>query len=193
MLCKVLEAFSKPDLILRLWPEAKQADLREYHFEVVRLFHNYLAAVSTLRDHTRTLMQQFYSDHQFSGKYQEQVDAKFGTGLGKFVQDLRNFMLHYGLPATNATFLLADGQVQSTIRLDRTKLRDWHGWKAPAKAYIAALLEDPDLLHLVKSYQALVAEFYEWFHGQAAVTSANELAQSTHLRALIEESIHKVR
>ena len=70
----------------------------DYEHELVRLFHNYLAAVGTLRDVQRAIHRTIWpmkskdvpSDWE-TQVYSPKVTQLLGTGEFKFLQDLRNY------------------------------------------------------------------------------------------------------
>jgi hypothetical protein len=65
---------------------------------VGRLFHNFLASAMTLVDHTRVFIKEFYLATALSRTYNERKRVFEGNNLTRFIQDLRNYMVHRGLP-----------------------------------------------------------------------------------------------
>jgi len=70
--------------------------------EVSRLFHNFLAGAMTLVDHTRVFVDEFYLGTEVHKEFKARVNREFAQNpLTRFVQDLRNYMIHRGLPPLN--------------------------------------------------------------------------------------------
>ena len=66
--------------------------------ECARLVHNFLASAMTLIEHTRIFFKTHYANTEVNRIYSESVREKFERNeLTRFVQDMRNFMLHKGL------------------------------------------------------------------------------------------------
>jgi hypothetical protein len=65
-------------------------------FEIIcRHLHNYLAAASSLIDHTRVLYREIDQPSGLIPDYQAEVDARFkNNGLARLVNGLRNVNLH---------------------------------------------------------------------------------------------------
>ena len=140
--------------------------------ETNRLFHNFLAGAMTLVDHTRVLVSEFYRGTEVNKEFKRRVDSDFATNpLTRFVQDLRNYMIHRGnLPLErHLTMKPLEGgepnQVTATtgLQLDVQQLREWKGWKLDAKKYLEAAGNKINLLELIENYRALVQKFREEF------------------------------
>ncbi|MCA1716031.1 MAG: hypothetical protein LC781_03940 [Actinobacteria bacterium] len=129
----VLDEFEQPMVFLKLWEEKTRDRFDLFIDDVIRLFHNYLAGATTLLDHIDTLRAGLYGDSGFSEEYQarweEQIEA---PTLPRFMEDLLVYMLHEGLPFALAELnfgRMASGvEVNSAIRLDVEKLREWGHW-----------------------------------------------------------------
>jgi hypothetical protein len=120
-------------MVLSLWSAENSELFREYHGEVVRHFHNFLASAKTLVDHVRRYVNKNYAGSAFLDEYKQQVEVRFShSALVAFVHDLRNFMLHRGLPETSARLAVNHscdgGGAESTIRLRIGELRQWGRW-----------------------------------------------------------------
>jgi hypothetical protein len=88
-----------PEQGLRLMAlENKEAGLQA-HREINRLVHNFVAGSMSLIDHTRQFVREHYAGSALEGAYNNQVKVDFASEpVAKFVQNLRNYMLHKGLP-----------------------------------------------------------------------------------------------
>ena len=64
--------------------------------ELLRLLHNYLAGIATLRDTSRNIKNQL--NENIRTKYDEQIKVMRWDYTIDFLQDLRNYTLHKKLP-----------------------------------------------------------------------------------------------
>ena len=72
--------------------------------------HNFLAAVKSLVDHTRVMVQQGYSEASpFRDSYEKRKDATFLSPRSQFVQKLRDYTLHRRLPNPVGTLTMTQG------------------------------------------------------------------------------------
>ena len=78
--------------------EHKEAGTQVYK-EVNRLFHNFLSSAKTLIEHTRIFMDTHFKNTSVNKEYTHKIKMEFSQDdLSRFIQDLRNYMLHQGLP-----------------------------------------------------------------------------------------------
>lgn len=135
--------------------------------EVIRLLHNYVAAAKSLVDHTRRCSRSIGGEGHPILDYQDRVDQFFsGDPLTHFVQDLRNYFLHYELADVAMTVSFsADGPTYTQVlTLSVETLARWDGWSAPARKYMEEAGETVDTVKAVELYRDRVREFCGWFH-----------------------------
>ncbi|MGX7703289.1 hypothetical protein [Methylobacterium sp. Gmos1] len=98
-LIELVRHLSDPEHGMRLMAVANKEAGTQAHREVSRRIHNFVAAAKTLVDHTRVFIEANYDQTDISKIYKMEVDSKFAKNKNvKFVHDLRNYMLHRGLP-----------------------------------------------------------------------------------------------
>ncbi len=98
-LIEIARRMNDPDEGIRLMSVANREAGSQTHREVTRRVHNFVAAALTLVEHTRIFMRKNYSDTPILDRYQTKIDADFkDEPLVQFVQNLRNYILHNGLP-----------------------------------------------------------------------------------------------
>ena len=164
----VLDEFEQPAVFLKLWEERTRDRFDLFIDDVIRLFHNYLAGALTLLDHMDTLRDALYGDEGFSEEYQARWEERIGNPtLPRFMEDLLVYMLHQGLPFALAELnfgRMGSGvEVDSAIRLDVDRLKEWEHWSEKGREYLGALSGKAKLYDLVKEYADTVAGFYQWF------------------------------
>jgi len=137
--------------------------------EILRLLHNFVAATMSLVEHTRNLYKEMYRPRGLFRDYQDRVKRDFAHDpLCQFVQDLRNFLLHYRVPQISFSVHIehADAnklQEHRLVCLLKDDLRGWNGWTALAKKYLHDTVEEISLLDVIEGYRSRVIQFYQWF------------------------------
>jgi hypothetical protein len=156
-----LERHSDPAVALPMWDLNHRERLYGSLDEVGRLFHNYLAAVGSLRDHTRILWRTYLETEV----YDEKVQAIFAeSGCCVFVQHLRNFTLHSQLPIVHARIEGTQEGMDFSVKLSRPDLLRWPKWPPTAKEYLLGQpVDEIDLDEVVAEYGRAVTGFYDWF------------------------------
>lgn len=100
-LMSVLAPLHDPSHSLPLFEHDATDTLTKVYDEVVRLLHNYVVSAKTLIAHTRNTMRDPSIRDDLHTVYQERVDATFAhCPLAVFMQNLRNYISHKGLPST---------------------------------------------------------------------------------------------
>jgi hypothetical protein len=155
----------------------------EFAHEAVRLLHNYLASVTTLRDVQRAIHHRLWPkraepDNPENTKtlwevtvYGPRTEFIFGDDAVKFLYDLRNFTVHYALPPVSSesriSFSAGNPVVQvNSVRLKRDDLVKFKRWSAAAKRYLRSVDGDVDFVAIIERYSILARMFYGWFWRQ---------------------------
>jgi hypothetical protein len=194
----VLDEFEQPAVFLKLWEERTRDRFDLFIDDVIRLFHNYLAGALTLLDHMDTLRDALYGDEGFSEEYQARWEERIGgPALPHFMEDLLVYMLHQGLPFALAELnfgRMGSGvEVDSAIRLDVDRLKDWEHWSEKGREYLGALSGKAKLHGLVKEYVDTVAGFYQWFVLRQSELHRDSLERLEELEEKRREQWQKLR
>jgi hypothetical protein len=181
-----LDAFADTRVQIVLWNEDNDGLLDMFLTDIARRLHNYVASVMSLVEHNRrTIREQYAEDDSLRKAYQGRVMESFGTGEVAFMQDLRDFTLHYELPPLSARFSMGrDQPTRSEILLDRDRLRTFSGWSQKGKGFLAAGDGPIDLRAVVDTYMKTVRGFYQWF---TAAVQDHHAADMAELNGLVEE------
>ncbi|OZE31518.1 MULTISPECIES: hypothetical protein [unclassified Rhodococcus (in: high G+C Gram-positive bacteria)] len=143
--------------------------------ELVRLLHNYLASVGSLRDTHRAIHRRIWKDRDSNDRsewekavYTPEATRVFGPPPVAFIQNLRNYTLHYALPVPTTSTRISwtagsDVVHQNELRLNKAKLRRYKKWTSAAKTYINSHDEWVEFLPAIASYSTAVREFFQWF------------------------------
>jgi hypothetical protein len=96
-------------------------------------------------EHTRIFMREQYGETPIIDRYQAKLESDLANNpLVRFVQDLRNYMLHKSLPdsemyidfRSNPDLPPGGGELSTGIRIRAAPLLAWTRWSAPARAFI---------------------------------------------------------
>lgn len=162
----LLDFIHDPAKSLPMFGTENRDKLQAVQTDVVRLFHNYVASALTLVEHTRILMRDDAVKETFRAEYQAKVDVAFVSDpLSGFVQDLRNYFLHRGLPSTGMqlSWTRESQQIDTRVFLDVEKMKDWDGWRSRSKEYLVQVTDKLTLLDVIEAYTTKVRQFHEWF------------------------------
>jgi hypothetical protein len=176
-----------------MWDMRHRYKLTYAQREVARQLHNYVAAAFSLVAATRAFVKEHYADTGLLREYNDRVKRDFSEApLHRFLQDLRNYTLHYRLPATRAVNSFKrreDGgfDFDNGFRLDVDKLREWDKWTAKAREYLEALGSDANLVDIIGAYEPVVTGFHEWLAARIKEEHATEIQELYDLEVRLKE------
>lgn len=139
---------------------SRRNEYRDFENHMIRYFHNFLAAVKTMVEHTRNMMRSDLIAEEHRLEYQEEVKNRFSDNISKFMEDFRNYTLHYGLPKIAHVCSIPDEKWQVALNLG--ELHDWDGWTSRSKEFMREHPEQIRLSWLVGTYQEKSMEMHEW-------------------------------
>jgi hypothetical protein len=182
---KALEVFNS-DVGLKLWDIRNRDKMDLFQMEIIRMFHNYLASVKSLVDHTRNIVKEIHGNNEYSKEYHEKIEELFvNSKLSRFLQEFRNFILHNGIPIIGAQMtpnVSMDSKITSSIILDLSSLRSWSGWKAKSKEYLCEAKGDINMYEIIVAYESIITDFYNWFSRRQWELFQNELDQTQKIK-----------
>jgi hypothetical protein len=161
----------------------------QVHRESMRLFHNFLASAKSLIDHTRVFVEDTYADTAIHSLYNEHMATTFATDhLSKFVNDLRNYMVHKGLPGCQMSFGMKNigpgGQcvIESTVSLTKDDLLAWDRWHRLSREYLESSPSHIKLSSIAATYGDKVLSFYSWFDATLDEFHSKDLSELKKLQ-----------
>ena len=130
--------------------------INQYLRETLRLIHNLVAATKTVVDHTRNILRREWPDESSAVRTEFEAEKRVFTNDGRLMvmQGLRNFVLHYKLPAVlaNDTWTPETGMV-SRIRISTASLLESKEvWTSEAKHYLRNAGDTIELRPLAREY-----------------------------------------
>lgn len=184
--CKLIE---NPEIGLKLMSSEHCEAGAQAHRESMRLFHNFLASAKSLVDHTRVFVEETYAGTSVLTLYNEHTTKTFAEDhLSKFVHDLRNYMVHKGLPgcqmSIEAKNFGPNGQcaIESTVSLRTGDLLAWGRWHRLSVEYLEQAPEQIKLSSIAASYGDRVLSFYAWFDSTLDDFHAQDLEELKRLQ-----------
>jgi hypothetical protein len=152
------------DLVRELFQNVREPIVREAFTQaLMTAFHNYMASVKTLVDHTRVIVEG-QQDPAFQEEYERHKVVVIDNPLSSFLHRLRNYVLHYGLPgfAQRVSISRAADAPAFELFFDKSALERWDGWTAESRKYLDSQPDQFDLRALVGEYAELIEDLYVW-------------------------------
>ena len=166
---------------------------------MVRLVHNYLAAAKTLIDVTRKLINDWYRKTDFIIEYKEQIKARFTDNkLAGFIEDLRNYALHYSLPITSLRITFNNDPLPNeqtervTFYFEKATLQQWKNW-SKGKEYLRIANDEIVIEEFVDKYYQEVLSFHGWMHKRLEEKHKDDLRWLNEMGQRVEELLKPLR
>lgn len=136
--------------------EERERVINQYLRETLRLIHNLVAATKTVVDHTRNVLRREWPDESDAVRTEFEVRRQAFANDGRLMvmQGLRNFVLHYKLPAiaTNDRWTPETGMVSHISISTASLLESKEGWTRAAKHYLQGVGDAIELRPLARDY-----------------------------------------
>jgi hypothetical protein len=187
---KGMALIEHPEIGIKLFHEKNREQGDQAYRDINRIFHNFLASAKTLVDHTRIFIETYYKNTPMKHSYSAKIKTEYAEdGLCRFVQDLRNFMLHKGLPHSNMslTYTKDSPTIETTISLDKEKLLTWDKWSSRGRLFLNEQEERIKLSDLSEEYGNKIHNLYQWFHEKLHKYHSKELKELDRLQKLYKQ------
>jgi hypothetical protein len=175
-LAKKLASHAALSGVAHLYQQDHHDEMQTEFREIMRLIHNYVAAVKSLVDHTRRIANKLLDNANFAA-YQKRVDAEFkDDALTRFLHDLRNYLLHVSHPPVKSTMRFSENAIDSVgIELSPQGLLKWDGWAQQSLEFIEGYNDGIPVATLVADYERKVNHFYKWLIDHVNTACKHEL------------------
>lgn len=169
-LIEVAQKVKDPVQGFLMMTEANREAGLQAHRELNRRVHNFAASALTLVEHTRVFMRKHYADSPVLATYEAKAKETFAQSpVAQFVQGLRNYMVHRGLPKSSMYLNISSGEspgrgankLETGVQFETASLKDWD-WNATARKYLAKAGEHIEVQHFAHEYMGMVDQFNEW-------------------------------
>lgn len=186
---KTCDLIENPNSGLRLMNASINLGNDAAHMEVLRHFHNFLAAAKSLVDHSRFFIDEHYSGTSIHDAYTQKVESDLAKDpLVKFVQDLRNYMLHRDLPASSMSINVTKIEnsiaqdLTTAVTIDKQAILTWNNWTKLSKDYLSNAAEQIPISSISTPYGEKILSFYQWFDSKLEKYHKPEIDEFTKLR-----------
>lgn len=166
----------------------RRQDVYDLLGEVARTLHNYSASTFSLVDHTRRFVKANLPDEGVPDLVKSEIEYRFEKDeISRFMQGLRNFILHRELPAVflKESFDSARGSYQ-VLELKTKELLTFDGWNPKALAYLASSIDSVPIAVVAEEYFTKVMDFHQWLRDRAFEYYRDDL---TAIEAMQQEAI----
>lgn len=180
-----------PKQCIALMAEKNREAGIQAHRELNRHIHNFVSSSLTLVEHTRVFMRTHYAGTEILTIYENKARDTFANSpVAQFVQGLRNYMLHRGLP-NSSMFMKFEaapsemggvGTMETGVSYDTASLLDWKDWKSVARTYIEQAGEHLDIHEVTQEYLALVSRFHDWLDSTLEKYHHSDLQEVSQLK-----------
>jgi hypothetical protein len=175
------------DLAVELIQNAYKPDVRDQFANLIaQRLHNYVAATMTLVEHTRRIMRD--REGPIADELAVRKQALLANREIAFLQDLRNYVLHYELPFFGHSLSLtgnsaSEPHMSSEVELGVAGLSRWSGWSPTSRAFLEEQGDTVVLRTVIRRHGELVATFNAWLYNALAEANAPALAEANLLVA----------
>lgn len=193
---KFLNHIATPSVMAHMWAEAHRYRLDHAQREAARLLHNYVAATFSLVDSTRRFVEKHYAGTELLKEYEARVKRDFsGAPLHRFLQQLRNYTIHYSLPPMKAQTKFkrrvdgGDGghDFENGFWLDIERLREWDDWTGKGREYLESLGKEAKLDNIIDAYEPVVVEFHGWLQNRIRTEHAADTKETLEIERRLRE------
>lgn len=195
-LIEAAQRVKDPDQGVLLMMEKNHEAGLQAHRELNRHVHNFVSSSLTLVEHTRVFMRKHYTGTKLFETYERQVIATFAKSpIAQFVQGLRNYMLHKGLPNSsmfmkfeaNPSERDGSGTMETGVQYDTASLLNWKDWKPVARTYLEQAGEHLDIHEFTLEYLTFVKQFHEWLDATLAMHHHSDLQELNQLQTQLQD------
>jgi hypothetical protein len=158
---------------------------RQCNLALNYLLHNFLASAKTLVDHTRIFVADFYARTPAESSYNAKIASEIASDkVCRFVHDLRNYMLHCGMPhLTVWSSIDMHSEISSGVYLYVRDIKEWSGWTALSKQFLTEQRDTVDPDDIARHYCHKIIGFHTWFDQYLTEYHKDQLAELEDLRA----------
>lgn len=152
------------NLSIELIQNVRLPFIREkYINELFRLIHNYLTSSFTLVGHSRRLKDS-YKATAFYTQYNEKIAVFNKSAIHHFIQDLRNYFVHYGVPSLGWNISLKQQSNNFELNIDKESLLEWNGWTSVTRKYLTNSDATINLIKVIEEHEKMIDELYKWLY-----------------------------
>jgi hypothetical protein len=191
-LLEYLAKSQAPEVARELFLLQNRDEVAGFQQELMRLLHNFVAAAYTLVDHARLFFCERYKPLNLFPDYESEVATRFAsTPMARFVQDLRNLVLHTRLPSVTSRmkWTREHGVTEHEQFWQKKDLLRFSRWKPESKAFLACAADEINIGQVVREYTGSVKAFYEWVFERLKEIHAQDQEAVEQKQAAIQKAV----
>jgi hypothetical protein len=197
-----LQMAQSPEAFPGLWAAGKRTELEQPMSEVTRLLLNFITAAAARTNSSRRMIKRRYKGQPFLDLYQQVVDHRIkGKPVVGFVEDLRNYSLHYALPLAGAYWRYeqdphteASTHTQSfTLRKEGLLSSGFEWSETKGQPYLTQADENIHIQDFAVEYFVIIHNFQAWIEQTLHERHRNELEWLYNSSAEIKAALDKMR
>ncbi len=154
----------------------------KYEFELLQHLNNYLSSAFSVVDYTREHFKKHYNDSLLP-EYSQKISTDFSANLlHRFMQDFRNYALHYGIPKLSRVKQLKpsdkDWTTEHYITLNLKDLYESsYEWKSLSRTYLEnRTSDDIKISPLFEEYFNHLDGFQKWYKKEQREIFSKEIS-----------------
>lgn len=98
-----------------------------------------------------------------------------------FIKDLRNYVLHYGIPFVGGSFTINSTGYHTRFEIDSKPLKQWKSWKTLSKQFLEGAGEKIVLVEPLDRYAKALDSLYLWLKPQFDTLHGEQMIEVNEL------------
>jgi hypothetical protein len=145
----------------------------------------------TLRDHTRIFFEVNYGGTSLGRLYDEKIAADIANDeVCRFVQDLRNYMLHRGFPQPQRHMSWHhEHGIATGVQFRKNELEGWSRWSSSAKSFLDKQGEFLEIPETVAAYAEKISALHGWIDVRLREHHQAELEELSALQSEFKKEL----
>jgi hypothetical protein len=170
----------------------KESNARKTYKELTRLVFNFLSAAHARIDYTRAFVKDTYAGSAFEDAYKGYIKEKFAEDeLCKFVHDLRNYIVHKGIPHISLRTNWSTSEVYAYI--DKARVVNSSFWGAHSKSFLSKQGEHLRLSPLFVEYGDKIKAQTDWIIRELYRHHSSDVEELRQLQIQLEAARNEMR
>jgi len=149
----------------KIWAMENRPQLFRFNEEITRCLVNFITKKKMVVEHSWRLARSL-KNNEVNEEYTKKKDELKKNLIIPFMDDLRNYILHYTVPLVNQRLIITtqpQAKITQTLELDVEELKKWGGWSPESKRYLDRKTYI-DVKQLITSYFELIKAFNLWLY-----------------------------
>ncbi|MFC3495446.1 hypothetical protein [Glycomyces rhizosphaerae] len=183
----VVAAETDQELALELIQNVRPPDVAdEFYGRLDQRLQNMISSAVALVEHTKRLLGK-YPDTEFAAEFARRNEKIWNLSSSKFLRNLRNYLLHYGMVPFDHTVTISSSVIDSKVLLNCQALLGWDNWTAPVRKFIESSGDSIRLRTVIEEYSKQMQDLYGWMFTEyrrihaADIAAANEIVARFNL------------